>query len=192
MALHSKRYKLLFMLIFTAACSNSIATVTPVDTPVRTSPTPTRQVTVTPTGSPTLPPATATTTNTPAPTPLPPIPTADFVPDEIYGIWTRSDPDRGNLFISLSPEGAYIAAHGNLEGLVHAGKFNLDGTLLTFVDGWNCSPLPDETPGKYVLRLGAGGRFLFFDLYEDMCPDRPSALENFRWSRFVPTPTPQP
>jgi hypothetical protein len=192
MALRIRPYQFLFLLIFTAACSNPTATLTPEITRASMSPTPTRMVAPTDTVTPTPLPATATATSVPSPTALPPIPTADFAPEDIYGIWTRSDPERGNLFISILPEGGYLAAHGDVEGIVHFGKYNLDGSLFTFMNGWNCSPLPDETPGKYVLRLGAGGRFLYFDLYEDTCPDRPPALKSFRWNRFVPTPTPQP
>jgi hypothetical protein len=84
-----------------------------------------------------------------------------------------------------------VASHGSLEGVVHAGKFTLEGRLFTFVDGWNCSPEP-HTPGRYLLRLGSGGKWLYFDLYDDSCPDRPASLKGFRWTRYVQGPTPTP
>jgi hypothetical protein len=58
--------------------------------------------------------------------------------------------------------------------------YALDGRLLTVMDGWNCSPLPNDTPGRYVLRLMSEGKWLFLDLYQDGCPDRPNALNRFR------------
>jgi hypothetical protein len=63
---------------------------------------------------------------------------------------------------------------------------------LIFLDGWNCSPLPDTTPGLYTLRLGGGGQWLYLDLAEDKCPDRPAALNRYRWTRFIPTPIATP
>lgn len=127
------------------------------------------------------------------PTPVPltptPIPTANFTPADIIGMWTRSDPDRGTLFLIFSEGGAYVASHGTPEGVVHAGKYTLDGRIFTFVSGWNCSPL-GETEGQYILRLAGEGKFLLFDTIEDKCPDRPSALKSFRWDLVVSTPTP--
>jgi hypothetical protein len=147
------------------------------------------------TATPVPPTATATPippTPTASPTALPPIPMADFAFADILGTWTRSDRDRGDLFLSFFEKGGYLASHGTPDGVVHGGRYTLEGRLLTFKDGWNCSPLPNDTPGRYVLRLANAGRWLFLDLYEDTCPDRPNALRSFRWTRFVPTPTPTP
>jgi hypothetical protein len=127
-----------------------------------------------------------------SPTPRPPIPTADFTLAEIVGVWSRSDPERGNLYLTFSEPGTYRASHGTPDGVVHAGAYTLEGRLLTFVDGWDCYPLPANTPGQYVLQVAGGGRWLFLDLYEDECPDRPSALRSVRWTRFVPPSTSTP
>ena len=146
--------------------------------------------------------ATSTVTSAPAVTPtspiltlppatLPHVPTADFSLQDVLGIWTRSDPDRGDLYMIFTEEGTYTASHGTPDGVVHSGSFTLESSLFTFLDGWNCSPEPDDTRGKYVVRLG-GGRFLYFDLYEDTCPDRLEALNGFRWERVTRTPTPVP
>jgi len=129
----------------------------------------------TPTPPPTVP---------PSPTPLPPVPTADFAPTDIIATWTRSDPDRGDLFLTFYADGLYAAAHGTPDGVVHSGEYSLDGRLVTFINGWNCSPMPDGTTGQYVLKLLGGGRWLYIDLYADECPDRPSSLSGFRWVRY--------
>lgn len=176
------------VLLGTAGCQPAPALPTRPHSPTSTPP---------PSATGTLIPPTVTATTVPAtptssPTPLLPIPTADFTLADIVGTWARSDPDRGDLFLTFFEQGAYRAAHGTPDGVVHAGTYTLDGRLLTFVDGWNCSPLPETTPGRYVLRLGRGGQWLFLDLYEDDCPDRPSALRSFRWTRFVATPTATP
>jgi hypothetical protein len=134
-------------------------------------------------------------TNTLLPTPTvsrTPIATADFTSAELYGIWSRSDPDRGNLYIAILEDGVFKASHGTPEGIVHSGKYTLDGCLFTFISGWNCAPLPDTTQGFYVLRLGGGGQWLYLDLAEDKCPDRSAALAKYRWTRFIPTPAPTP
>jgi hypothetical protein len=131
-------------------------------------------------------------TLTPEATPLPPIPTADFAPAEIVGAWTRADPERGNLFLIFSETRTYRAAHGEPDSTVHAGRYTLDGRLFTFQDGWNCAPLPDDTPGKYVVRLIRDRGWLYLGLYQDDCPDRPSAVRSVRWTRFVPTPAAMP
>jgi hypothetical protein len=123
-------------------------------------------------------------------TALPPIPTANFTPNQIFGTWYRFAFDRGDLYLSLFADGTYDAAHGTIEGSVHHGHYSLDGSLFTFLDGWNCSPEP-HTLGEYVLRL-VGGRFLYFDPYRDTCPDRPLSLNGFRWERWEPTPTSVP
>ncbi len=153
------------------------STQIPSSTPLPATPTPTPQPTDTPE---------PTATPTRSPTPLPPVPTPDFTAEDVFGIWTRSDPDRGDLFLTLSEDMHYLASHGTPDGVVHAGMFSLDGSLLTFTDGWNCSPLPDDTPGAYVLKFLAGGRFLYFDLYLDACEDRPASLDGYRWDRYEP------
>ena len=130
-------------------------------------------------------PAPPTATFTPAVSPTP-IPTANFTLADIIGTWFRSDPDRGNLYMIFQEGGGYLASHGTPDGVVHAGKYTLDGRVFTFVDGWNCSPL-GETEGKYILRLGGGGNFLLFETLDDKCPDRPSALKSVRWDK-VETP----
>ena len=123
-------------------------------------------------------PAPPTATFTPAVSPTP-IPTANFTLADIIGTWFRSDPDRGNLYMIFQEGGGYLASHGTPDGVVHAGKYTLDGRVFTFVDGWNCSPL-GETEGKYILRLGGGGNFLLFETLDDKCPDRPSAVKSVR------------
>ena len=143
--------------------------------------------------TPTLIPETPTTlppTATHAPTDSPtPIPTANFTIANILGIWTRTDPGRGTLFLILNEDGAYVASHGTPEGIVHSGEFTLDGRIFTFVNGWDCSPL-GETTGEYILRLTGGGMYLLFEPFNDECPDRPGAFKSFRWDRIVVTPTP--
>lgn len=176
------------VILSTVGCQpvTAIPTLTPTSTPAPTLTSPPLPPTAT--ASATLVPATPTA----SPTPLPPIPTADFALADIVGTWMRSDLERGNLFLTFLETGAYRAAHGTPEGIIQSGTYTLEGRLLTFEKGWNCSPLPDTTLGQYVLRLGGKGQWLFLDLYTDTCPSRPSALKSFRWTRFVPTPTPTP
>lgn len=172
----------------TAACQTA-ATPLPTSTPQPPTATTTS---VPPTSTPTEAPPTETPrpTSSPAPTPtrtataLPPIPTANFAAADIFKTWFRSDPDRGNLYLTLSDAGTYDAAHGTLEGTVHHGQFTLEGRLLTIVDGWNCAPA-ESTPGQYVLRQQGGGQWLYLDVYLDTCPDRPESLSGFRWDRYV-------
>ena len=128
-------------------------------------------------------------TSTQAPTYSPtPIPTANFILTDIVGMWTRSDPNRGTLFLIFNEDGSYVASHGTPEGIVHSGTFTLDGRIFTFVNGWDCSP-QGETEGQYVLRLTGGGKYLLFEPLNDECPDRPSAFKGLRWDRFIATPT---
>lgn len=192
-----KMYKATILVVFCfavfilTACQPVQMTATPLpsdDSEVDT-PSPIVSSTVTPAST-----ATATSTQpipTQPPATLPPVPTADFTLQEVLGMWTRSDPDRGDLYMIFGEGGTYTASHGTPDGVVHSGTFTLEGSLFTYLDGWNCSPKPDDTPGKYVLRL-SGGRFLYFDLYEDTCPDRPEALVRLRWERVTRTPTPVP
>ncbi len=136
----------------------------------------------------------ATETHPPPPTVIPaqpsptPFPTANFSPEDIIGIWTRSDPDRGELFIIINSDGSYITSHGTPDGIIHAGFYTLDGRLFTFVDGWNCSPAA-TTPGQYIIRL-TGGKYLLFEPVNDTCPDRPGILKSYRWDRVKMTPVP--
>lgn len=139
----------------------------------------------------TQPPATATarppTAIVAPPTPTPTaIFTPDFAPGEMWGIWTRSDPERGQLYLIFQEDGTYRASHGTPEDGVHGGAFTLDGRLFTFLDGWNCSPKPRNTPGQYVVRLAADRTALFLDPVQDRCPDRSAAVGYKRWVRYEP------
>jgi hypothetical protein len=138
----------------------------------------------TPSPSPQPPQATLTQTQEP----VTPIPTADFLPEDIIGVWTRSDPERGDLFIIINSDGSYVASHGSPDGITHSGSYTVDGRIFTFVDGWDCSSEAD-IPGQYVIRL-LSGKYLLFAPYNDACPDRPSAFKSYRWDRMEPTPTP--
>lgn len=93
-----------------------------------------------PTQTATNPPPTATPTRTP--TPLPPIPTANFTPDQIVGIWFRSEVDRGALYLTISGDGIYDAAHGTVEGSVHHGHYSLDALSLLFSMAGTVLPNP--------------------------------------------------
>lgn len=169
------RTGLVFMLFLIAGCSPAAAAVTPAPT--------------TPADTATAPPPTATPAPpTPSPTP---IPTADFTLADIIGIWFRSDPDRGNLYITFSEDGSYRASHGTPEDVVHSGRYTLEDRLFTFVNGWNCSPL-GETAGVYILRMAGGGKYLLFEPLDDSCPDRPPVFKSYRWDRLLATPTPVP
>ena len=129
-----------------------------------------------------------TATQVPTGTPTP-IPTANFTLADVIGMWTRSDFDRGTLFLIFNEDGSYVASHGTPEGIVHSGQFTLEGRIFTFVNGWDCSPL-GETEGEYILRLTGGGKYLLFEPLNDECPDRPSAFKGLRWDRVLVTPTP--
>ncbi|HUG33397.1 MAG TPA: hypothetical protein VMJ90_01410 [Anaerolineales bacterium] len=133
----------------------------------------------------TPPPPTVTVTP-PAGSPTP-IPTANFTLAEIVGMWTRSDPDRGDLFLIFREDGSYVASHGTPEGIVHTGQFSLEGRIFTFINGWNCSP-QGETEGQYILRLAGGGKYLLFEPLDDTCPDRPSVFKSYRWDRAGTSP----
>ena len=135
------------------------------------------------------------------PTPLPPtvtqaprdsptpIPTANFVLADILGMWTRSDFERGTLFLIFNEDRSYVASHGTPEGIVHTGTFTLDDRIFTFVNGWDCSP-QGEIAGQYLLRYTGGGKYLLFEPLDDECPDRPSAFKGLRWDRVAATQTP--
>lgn len=141
------------------------------------------EIPVSATPSDTATPAPPTATFTPSISPTP-IATADFTLADFLGTWFRSDPDRGNLYMIFKEDGGYIASHGTPDGVVHSGKFKLDGRVLTFENGWNCSPL-GNTVGMYILQMGGGGKFLYFATLDDKCPDRPSALKSVRWNKIV-------
>jgi hypothetical protein len=136
--------------------------------------------------TPTSVPPTATQAPTESPTP---IPTANFVLADILGMWTRSDFERGTLFLIFNEDGSYVASHGTPEGIVHSGEFILEDRIFTFVNGWDCSPM-GEVAGQYILRLAGGGKYLLFEPIDDECPDRPSAFKSLRWDRVAVTPTP--
>ena len=135
---------------------------------------------------------TATPSATSTPTPRPPIPTADFAPGALLGVWHRYDSDRGDLYLTFRDDGTYSAAHGSTFGLVHGGQYTLEGRLFTFVNGWNCSPMTGQVVGQYLIRIINQGKFLYFDRYGDRCPDRPDSLAGLRWERVIATPTPMP
>lgn len=153
-------------------------------------------VTAASTDAPTFVPPTETATPVPPTATEPvetptPIPTANFTLSNILGLWFRSDPERGALYLTISEDGSYTASHGTPDDVVHSGSYSLEGRIFTFVNGWNCSPL-GETQGQYILRLAGGGAYLLFEPLEDACPDRPQAFKSFRWDRITATPTPVP
>lgn len=138
----------------------------------------------------------------PSSTPLPPIltltpsdtpiPTATLVValEQITGIWTREDFERGTLFLVINEDLTYIAAHGSPQGVMHSGTFSMRAGVFTFVTGWDCSPLAGDIEGQYSLRLIRAGKSLYFYPIDDLCPDRPSALKGFSWNRVEGTPAP--
>lgn len=132
------------------------------------------------------PPLPTVTVTLPAASPTP-IPTANFTLADIVGMWTRSDPDRGDLFLIFRENGSYVASHGTPDSIVHAGQFLLEGRIFTFINGWNCSP-QGETEGQYILRLAGGGKYLLFEPLDDTCPDRPSVFKSYRWDRAETPP----
>lgn len=129
-----------------------------------------------------------TSTQVPTGTPTP-IPTANFTLTDITGMWTRSDFDRGTLFLIFNEDGSYIASHCMPEGIVHSGEFTLEGRIFTFLNGWDCSPL-DETEGEDILRLTGEGKYLLLEPLNDECLDCPSAFKSLRWDQVAVTPTP--
>ncbi|MBI5961857.1 MAG: hypothetical protein HY863_00145 [Chloroflexi bacterium] len=115
-----------------------------------------------------------------------PIPTANFVPKDLLGIWTRSDPDRGTLFLIFNENGTYAASHGSPDTIIHSGDYSLEGRVFTFMNGWDCA----DTPGIYIARIIAGGKYLLLEPLDDNCADRPIALKGLRWDRVEAAPTP--
>ena len=115
-----------------------------------------------------------------------PIPTANFAPEDLLGIWTRSDPERGTLFLVFNENGIYVASHGSPETIIHSGDYLLEGRVFTFINGWDC----EDTPGVYILRIIGGGKYLLLEPIEDSCPDRPGGLKGLRWDRVEATPAP--
>ena len=173
MKTYTLRIYLAFLLIALNACAPIAtevpASATPADTETPQPPTATFMPVVSPT----------------------PIPTANFTLADIVGLWFRSDPDRGNLYMTFREDGTFIASHGTPDGIVHSGSFTLEGRVFIFMNGWNCAPL-GETMGKYILRMAGGGKFLLFEPLDDPCPDRPSVFKSLRWDRVEATPTPVP
>lgn len=109
-------------------------------------------------------------------------PTADFAPGALIGIWTRADPERGQLYLTFNASGNYFAAHGEPSGGVHSGKYTLVGRVLEFIDGWR-----DCDTGSYVLSLSPG-KFLIVRVLDDpSCGgDRVDAFNSRRWNWVQP------
>jgi len=128
------------------------------------------------------PPSTVTPAQ-PSPTP---IPTANFAPEDVLGIWMHEDQDRGILFLVFLDDGTYRASHGSPDVVIHSGKYTLEDRVFTFVNGWEC---PDSS-GVYVIRISGGGKYLLFEKLDDTCADRPSALKSIRWDQVEATPAP--
>lgn len=137
--------------------------------------------------------ATALPTATAAPptvTPIPPtatlmptpIPTADFAPEALQGVWTRADPERGQLYLTFTATGGYLASHGEPSGVVHAGAYILEGRVLTFVDGWRDCEL-----GSYLVKI-TPNKFISLEILDDATcrSDRGDALARRRWNWYVP------
>lgn len=135
----------------------------------------------------------AVITPTAAPSPVPPtathlpptatlIPTADFPPEALIGTWTRADPERGQLYLTFTETGGYLAAHGEPGGVVHAGSYTLEGRVLTFVDGWR-----DCETGSFVLKVTPVKSMFLNELEDATCKDdRVEALAQRRWNWYIP------
>jgi hypothetical protein len=126
----------------------------------------------------------------PAATPIPPtatlvptpIPIADFAPESLIGTWTRADPERGQLYLTFNDAGNYFASHGEPGGVVHSGKYTLEGRVLTFVDGWR-----DCDTGSYTVSLTPGTSLLMRTLADPSCGgDRVNAFNSRRWEWVQP------
>jgi hypothetical protein len=126
----------------------------------------------------------------PTATPIPPtatlvptsIPTADFAPESLIGTWTRADPERGQLYLTFNDAGNYFASHGEPGGVVHSGKYTLEGRVLTFVDGWR-----ECDTGSYTLSLSPGKSLLMRVLDDPTCGgDRVNAFNSRRWTWVQP------
>ncbi len=115
-----------------------------------------------------------------------PVLTTNFAPEDLLGIWTRSDLDRGTLFLVFNESGTYFASHGSPDAIVHSGDYSLEGWVFTFKNGWDC----EDMPGVYAFRITGGGKYLLLEPLNDNCPDRPAALKGYRWDRVEATPTP--
>ncbi len=155
---------LLLLSVFLSACQSASVTTLAAETPTITS----------------------TIQPTPTQPSMTPIPTADFLPGDVFGVWTRSDPERGDLFLVFNENGTYFASHGTPDTIVHSGDYSLEGRLFTFMNGWDCT----DTPGIYILRIISDGRSLLLDTLEDKCPDRPGTLKSYRWDKLEATPAP--
>jgi hypothetical protein len=124
-------------------------------------------------------------TSAPQPTAVPttvPIPTVEVTLKSLTGLWERSDQQRGQLYLFFSEQGTYKAAHGTPRDTVHAGAFEMNGTVLNFLDGWD-----ECAQGSYELRIisVAGKDVLVFVPADDStCADRVEGLRG-RWSRFI-------
>lgn len=110
------------------------------------------------------------------------IPTADFPPEALIGVWTRSDPERGQLYLTFTETGGYLASHGEPGGVVHAGSYTLEGRVLTFVDGWR-----DCETGSFVLKVTSAKSLFLDELQDATCrADRVNALARRRWNWYIP------
>lgn len=169
-------YKLLsqvsvFVIFVVSACTPAVLTPTATPSPVSL------------TATHALPTATAVP---PTATLIPPtatlIPTADFPPEALVGTWTRADPERGQLYLTFTKTGGYLAAHGEPGGVVHAGSYTLEGRVLTFVDGWR-----DCKTGSFVLKI-TPAKSMFLDELEDATcrDDRVDAIAKRRWNWYIP------
>ncbi len=123
-----------------------------------------------------------TPTTEPSPTTAPTNTAIPVTIETLTDTWTRTDPERGTLFLIFDADGNFTASHGTPEGIMHTGHFSLEGNVFTFLDGWDCSPL-GETPGTYTLRLAGEGKFLIFTTLGDACPGRPEGLNGYRFDR---------
>jgi hypothetical protein len=159
----------LALIVVIVACSPAAPAPVPA-TATRLPPTPT---VAPPTATPIPPTATLVPT---------PIPTADFAPESLIGTWTRADPERGQLYLTFTETGGYLAAHGEPGGVVHGGTFTLEGRVLTFVDGWR-----DCETGSYVVRLDPEKALILHVLADRSCrDDRMSAFHLRRWTWVQP------
>jgi hypothetical protein len=123
-----------------------------------------------------------------------PLPTPDFVPEDIYGIWTIWDQEAGGPnFITLNENGSFVVSHGPFPGvLLYAGTYTHEGNALTFLSWWFCEP--DQRIGMYLLKVRNEKQWLFFVPRNDPCSERANDFRSriVGWERFTPAETPNP
>jgi hypothetical protein len=110
------------------------------------------------------------------------IPTVEVTLKNLTGLWERSDQERGQLYLFFSQQGTYKAAHGTPQDTVHAGAFEMNGAVLSFLDGWD-----ECAQGSYELRIiSVAGKdaLTFVAVADPTCADRVAGIRG-RWSRFV-------